>query len=224
MKRCDLHIHTVQSISDWEFTFDKDILVDYVSKTGLDVIAITNHNQFDYAQFLEIKECLPNITVLPGIEVDLEKGHILVISNGDDGSLYDFNAKCVEVKKRIQTPNDYITIETFNRIFTDLGNYLLIPHYDKAPQLPKEVIAALGGNIVAGEVSSVKKFIYMKKEAAETLSPVLFSDFRIRKGVSPDDYPVNHTYLDVNDVNVSALKLCLMDKGKVWLTAEKGVK
>lgn len=73
MKRCDLHIHTVQSISDWEFTFDKDILVDYVSKTGLDVIAITNHNQFDYAQFLEIKECLPNITVLPGIEVDLEK-------------------------------------------------------------------------------------------------------------------------------------------------------
>lgn len=224
MKRCDLHIHTVQSISDWEFTFDKDILVDYVSKTGLDVIAITNHNQFDYAQFLEIKECLPNITVLPGIEVDLEKGHILVISNGDDGSLYDFNAKCVEVKNRIQTPNDYITIETFNRIFTDLGNYLLIPHYDKAPQLPKEVIAALGGNIVAGEVSSVKKFIYMKNEAAESLSPVLFSDFRIRKGVSPDDYPVNHTYLDVNDVNVSALKLCLMDKGKVWLTAEKGVK
>lgn len=224
MKRCDLHIHTVQSISDWAFTFDKDVLVDYVSKTGLDVIAITNHNLFNYAQFLEIKESLPNIIVLPGIEVDLEGGHILVIANGDDGSLYDFNAKCTEVQNCIQTPNAYITIDTFNRIFTDLGNYLLIPHYDKSPQLKKDVINALGGNIVAGEVSSVKKFIYMKNEATEHLSPVLFSDFRVRRGVSPDDYPVNHTYLDVNEANVGALKLCLMDKGKVWLTADKGVK
>lgn len=51
MKRCDLHIHTVSSASDRVFTYDKTVLVDYVAKTGLDVIAITNHNLFDYAQF-----------------------------------------------------------------------------------------------------------------------------------------------------------------------------
>lgn len=64
MKRCDLHIHTVSSVSDRVFTYDKDILQDYVARTGLDVIAITNHNLFDYAQFQEIKNALPNTVVL----------------------------------------------------------------------------------------------------------------------------------------------------------------
>ena len=51
MKRCDLHIHTVASVSDRAFVYDKEVLKDYVEKTGLDVIAITNHNLFDYGQF-----------------------------------------------------------------------------------------------------------------------------------------------------------------------------
>lgn len=55
MKRGDFHIHTVKSISDREFVFDKDVLVDYVEKTGLDLIAITNHNLFDFLQFQEIQ-------------------------------------------------------------------------------------------------------------------------------------------------------------------------
>lgn len=137
MKRCDLHNHTLPSLSDRLFTYDKDVLIDYVEKTGLDVIAITNHNLFDYSQFHEIKDALPNTVVLPGIEVDLEKGHILVIANNDDGALFDFNAKCEEVKNLITTPNDSITYDTFIRIFGDLGNYLLIPHYKRSPSFIK---------------------------------------------------------------------------------------
>ena len=121
MKRCDLHIHTVSSVSDRAFVFDKEVLKDYVEKTGLDVIAITNHNLFDFSQFNDIKGELPNIVVLPGIEVDLEKGHILVIANNEDGALFDFNAKCLEVQNRIQTANDYLSYDTFIRIFSDLS-------------------------------------------------------------------------------------------------------
>lgn len=223
MKRCDFHIHTVPSISDRTFVYDRDVMKDYVEKTGLDVIAITNHNLFDYYQFIEIKNSLSNTVVLPGIEVNLEKGHILVIANNDEGTLFDFNSKCDEVKKQIRTENDYLSFETFVRIFSDYSKYLMIPHYEKSPKLPKEIIEKLGKNIVAGEVSSVKKFIYMENDKDE-LTPVYFSDFRVEKGVSLDDFPVSHTYLDVNDVNISALKLCLMDKTKVSLTAEKGVK
>ena len=222
MKRCDLHIHTVPSVSDRAFTYDKDILLDYVVKTGLDVIAITNHNLFDYKQFQEIKSSLSNAVVLPGIEVDLEGGHILVIANNDDGTLFDFNTKCEEVKNLIKTKDDDITYNTFMRIFGELSKYLLIPHYEKEPKLHKDVIKKLGRNIIAGEVSSVKKFIYMKKEETE-LTPVFFSDFRTEKGVTPDKYPVSHTFLDIDQVNVNTLKLCLMDKTKVSLTSEKGI-
>ena len=224
MKRCDLHIHTVSTVSDRAFTYDMDVLKDYVEKTNLDVIAITNHNQFNHVQFIEIKNGLPDTVVLPGIEVDLEKGHILVIANNDDASLYDFTSKCSEVESRIHTENDYLTYETFSHIFMDLSKYLLIPHYEKSPKLPKDIITKLGRNIVAGEVSSVKKFIYMENNDEEIVTPVYFSDFRVEKGVDPDDYPVSHTYMDVGEVNVNSLKLCLMDKTKVSLTEEKGVK
>lgn len=224
MKRCDLHIHTVASVSDRAFTFDKDVLLNYVKTTGLDIIAITNHNLFDYTQFQEIKSSLPNTTVLPGIEVDLEKGHILVIANNDDGTLFDFNIKCENVKNLIKTKDDDIDYETFIKIFGDLSKYLLIPHYDKQPKLHKDVIEKLGRNIIAGEVSSVKKFIYMEKEEDEKLTPVYFSDVRIENGITPDMFPVSHTFLDIDEVNVNTLKLCLMDKTKVSLTADKGIK
>ena len=223
MKRCDLHIHTVPSVSDRMFTYDKDVLQDYVAKTKLDVIAITNHNLFDYAQFQEIKETLTHVVVLPGIEIDLENGHILVIANKDDGTLFDFNAKCEDVKNLIRTKDDDISYDTFSRIFGDLSKYLLIPHYEKDPKLPKDTIQKLGRNIIAGEVSSIKKFIYMEKEDTE-LTPVYFSDFRIEKGITPEKYPVSHTFIDIDQVNVNTLKLCLMDKTKVSLTSEKGVK
>lgn len=224
MKRCDLHIHTVPSVSDSLFVFDKDVLIDYVTKTGLDVIAITNHNLFDYSQFQEIKGALEKTIVLPGIEVDLEKGHVLVIANNDDSSLFDFNAKCTDVKNQIHTKEDYLSYDTFLRIFGDLSKYLIIPHYEKEPKLQKDILDKLGNNVVAGEVSSVKKFIYMQKEESELLTPVLFSDFRIGKGVKEENYPVSHTFFEVDKVNISLLKLCLMDKTKVSLTSQKGVK
>lgn len=223
MKRCDFHIHTIPSISDRSFTYDKDVLISYVEKTGLDVIAITNHNLFDYAQFSDIKNSLTSIVVLPGIEVDLEKGHILVIANNDEGTLFDFNAKCEEVTDLIKTQEDDISYDTFLRIFGDLNKYLLIPHYEKEPKIHKNIIQKLGRNIIAGEVSSVKKFICLGKEDSGP-TPVLFSDFRVEKGTSANVFPVNHTFLDVDQINVNTLKLCLMDKTKVSLTAEKGIK
>ena len=223
MKRCDLHIHTVPSVSDRNFTYSKDVLQDYVARTKLDVIAITNHNLFDYSQFQDIKSTLSKTVVLPGIEVDLERGHILVIANNDDGKLFDFNCKCEKVKNLIQTKDDDLSYDNFLKIFGDLSEYLLIPHYEKEPRLSKDIISKLRRHIIAGEVSSVKKFIYMKKEYSE-LTPVYFSDFRKEEGVTPDQYPVSHTFFDVDQVNVNMLKLCLMDKTKVSLTFDDGIK
>lgn len=221
MKRCDLHIHTIPSVSDRDFTYDQNVLLDYVAKTGLDVIAVTNHNLFDIAQFQDIKSSLSQIVVLPGIEVNLEHGHILVITNNDDGALFDFNIKCEKITALIKTKEDTISYDTFISIFDDLSKYLLIPHYDKEPNLPKDIIKKLERNVIAGEVSSVKKFIYMKK-ADTNYTPVYFSDFRAEKDITPDQYPVDHTFFDIDQVNVNTLKICLMDKKKVSLTAEHG--
>lgn len=58
MKKIDLHIHTVKTISDSDFTFSLDVFKGYVAEARLDVVAVTNHNVFDASQFREIQQQL----------------------------------------------------------------------------------------------------------------------------------------------------------------------
>ena len=46
MKKIDLHIHTISTVSDYDFDFDISKLKEYVDKLEIDCIAITNHNTF----------------------------------------------------------------------------------------------------------------------------------------------------------------------------------
>lgn len=47
MKKLDLHIHTIPTVSDRPFDFSMESLKKYVNDLALDAIAITNHNVFD---------------------------------------------------------------------------------------------------------------------------------------------------------------------------------
>ena len=140
MKKIDLHIHTISTVSDYDFDFDLSKLKEYVEQLEIDCIAITNHNKFDFNQYFTIKDDL-GIVVFPGIEIDIESGHLLVISdNIDVTEINDFAKKCERVSKLIQTKDDHITLEQFKEIFPALDKYLLIPHYHKKPIIKPEII------------------------------------------------------------------------------------
>ena len=51
MKKLDLHLHTVSTVSDQSFVFSMDCLIRYVETNVIDAIAITNHNLFDRKQY-----------------------------------------------------------------------------------------------------------------------------------------------------------------------------
>lgn len=55
-----------------------------------------------------------------------------------------------------------------------------------------------------------------------SLVPVLFSDFRVETLQYDEIYPNRQTYIDINDVTVNSLKLCLRDKNKVGLAPTDG--
>ncbi|MBF4518667.1 histidinol-phosphatase [Flavobacterium sp. ANB] len=216
MKKIDLHIHTVPSISDTTFFFSLNSLKDYVEKLEIDCIAITNHNLFDKPQFEQISQEL-SIKVFPGIEIDLESGHILLISENDE--LEDFNSKCKKVTELIKTKNDWITYEQLIAIFPLLDKYLLIPHYDKKPNIKEETLKKLGDNIFAGEVTSLRKFKACIKES-DKLVPVIFSDYRFTENMIV--FPTRQTYVDAEESTLRAIKGCLFDKSKVFLSKEEG--
>ncbi len=83
-RKCDLHRHTTPD-NQPEFNFNPcDFLSECVTE-GLDVVAVTDHDRTDHIQAV-MKEA-PNygITIVPGVEISTDRGHILALSPGDSG-------------------------------------------------------------------------------------------------------------------------------------------
>jgi len=216
MKKIDFHIHTISTISDSSFSFNLDQLKEYIQNTGVDAIAITNHNVFDVDQFRQISASV-SIPVFPGIEVNIENGHLLLIAEKNE--LPDFDSQCAELKSRISNPEDLITTNELKEIFRDLSKYILIPHYDKKPRIDERVLAELAAYITAGEVDSPKKFIYCIKNE-ESLVPLYFSDSRIDSKFT--EFPARQTYINCGKITFAAIRNCLRDKNKVSLSLRDG--
>ena len=216
MKKIDLHTHTVPTISDSDFKFSLEKLCDYVASAKIDAIAITNHDIFDLKQFTEISAAL-DINVFPGIEVNLENGHVLIIS--DVTNLDDFCSKCKLVSQKIINIGDTLTVEELETIFGNLHNYLVIPHYENRPAVKGEALEKIKKYITSGEVDSPKKFVRAIKDSSK-LTPVLFSDARFRDEMSR--YPTRQTYVDCGDLTLNSLKACFSDKRKIALSENDG--
>lgn len=222
MKKLDLHVHTQSTMSDIAFVFSMESLRKYVTTFRIDGIAITNHNLFDANQYFEITKNMPEqCAVFPGIEINIKQsnniGHILCITSVDD--VYDFETRCHEVSKKINSPTDGITLCEMESIFTNMEKYLWIPHYDKKPNLDKNIIKNMGKNVLCGEVRSVKKFIYCIKNK-NALTPVYFSDYRPTD--EQEKFPLRQTFFDINEITISSIKKCLIDKAKVTLSEKEG--
>ena len=217
MKKIDLHLHTIATVSDHAFDFSIEKLIEYIENEKLDAIAITNHNVFDREQY-ELISASISIPVFPGIEVDVENGHLLVITEVSD--MDDFCNKCSCVFRINGNSNtSFLTEQDFISIFGDLTKYLLIPHYDKTPVLNLNRIPNIQGYIRCGEVSSVKKFISTKK-TRDDLVPVLFSDIRISSDIT--EWPKRQTFVDVGELSISSIKYALCDSAKVSVSPEDG--
>lgn len=218
MKKIDFHIHTIPSIRDAEFVFSLDTLTDYVCSRNLDAIAITNHDLFKTTQFSMIADQL-EIPVFPGIEINMQSGHLLVIDSPN--RLDDFQGKADKVSAIIKNVNDYITFEKLIDIYGDLSDYLIIPHYQKNPYISGDELESLRPYIDAGEVDSPKKFVRMWNDPNQP-TPVLFSDIRIKE--NQRKFSSRATYIDCGELTLRKIKACLKDKLKVYLSPNDGNK
>ncbi|MGE5815505.1 MAG: PHP domain-containing protein [Acidobacteriota bacterium] len=218
MKKIDLHIHTVSTVSDRQFTFSLDTLKRYAAEAKLDAVAVTNHDVFDGTQFRQIQQAL-DTTAFPGIEINVEKGHVLVI--GRPSELDDFETKTALVSQRIVKIGDSISVEELIKIFGNLNNYLVIPHYDKRPSIAGDTLEKLKPYVWAGEVDSAKKFVRNARDTTK-LTPVLFSDARMMADLPT--LPTRQTFIDCGTLTLEALKICFQDKAKVALSERDGNK
>jgi hypothetical protein len=216
VKKIDLHIHTIPTFSDSPFVFSLDTFRRYVDTMALDAVAITNHDVFDGAQYRLIRDAL-QIPVFPGIEINVENGHLLLFTTDED--VDDFQSRADAVSRSIRSPGDSLTLAELLKIYGALNRYLVIPHYEKGPPITGSALEQLLPYVSAGEVDSAKKFLRVVKDPAK-LTPVLFSDARMKAELS--SLPVRQTYIDCGDLTLSALRACLRDRTKVALSSSAG--
>lgn len=218
MKKIDFHIHTHRTAKDNNFKFNLAVLVEYTKSLDIDAIAITNHNIFLKDQYNDIANTLECV-VFPGIEIDLENGHILIIAPIE--LLDEFESQCITIAGNVKTGIERFSVNKILEIFTNLDQYLVIPHYHKSPQVSDNELLQLKNHIVAGEVQSPKNWEVTKKDG-NALTPVLFSDFR-EYDIESEKYifPTRQTYINCDEMTISKIKLTLCEKKNVYLTYDK---
>lgn len=147
--KIDLHIHSKASAYkeangyvDESKIENIDVLLSKVQDNNVNLISITDHNNFDYALYKKIKELInkePYKDInnnLPGVEFDvkLEENskvvcHIICIFDDyDEDSICKIQSKIEEVKK-LEDEEDYYTLNEFETILYNIGvSVLLIAH------------------------------------------------------------------------------------------------
>ena len=86
MLKADLHIHANNDPFEFFIKYNAEQLIDHASKLGFDVISIVGHNCMPYNKRLAKYAEKKGILLIPGIELTLEKKHVLVY-NTNPGDL-----------------------------------------------------------------------------------------------------------------------------------------
>lgn len=134
MKKIDLHIHT-QNCKQGDGKKREISPEDFVEKmreNSVEICSITNHNKFDIDEFREIKALDEELTIFPGMEIDVllpgdNHRHIIVIVNPDKAKNFDdiFDAPDRDYDTYIINYEDFITkVTSF-----DSSDIIVVPHF-----------------------------------------------------------------------------------------------
>ena len=146
--KIDIHTHTRKCKSGDAATREitPEEFCSLILATDVRVVAITNHNVFDLAQFEDIQKCIgTDAQVWPGVELDVydekTKGHLLVITAPELAA--QFSAAVIELTHG-HTPDSFkVTIPDVLAKF-DALEPLYVAHYkQKRPSVSDDMLTVL---------------------------------------------------------------------------------
>lgn len=140
--KIDLHCHTKKTKNgDSKLrNVSPELFKEKIELAEIKIVAITNHNAFDYTQYILLKEIVnESCHVWPGIEIDVvgeSKFHLIVVTKSEDSKLFSL---CVD---KLFSGDDIDTCQhTMDEVyeaFKDLDT-IYIPHFhDKRPAISEE--------------------------------------------------------------------------------------
>lgn len=148
--KIDLHCHTKKTKSGDppSRNVDAKTFSDKVLNSDVKIVAITNHNHFDYDQYIQLSSAVCTFCqVWPGIELDIlssskKRWHLIVISNPDE-----IKAFLSAISTLISGNNPDVCswdLASVHNAFESC-DVIYIPHFHKKPAIPEEDIDELYG-------------------------------------------------------------------------------
>lgn len=151
--KVDLHCHTKKAkSSEDKREVTLDLFRQKINESNVSIVAITNHNMFCEQQFDEFSLGMPDVLLLPGIELDVlgDKsgknvlGHVILIT---DPKNKDEFVKLVK-NKCTCAPDDFsIGIDDFCFSFGKIKNSIIMCHYKKDKEITFEDFEYIKNNI-----------------------------------------------------------------------------
>lgn len=143
----DLHCHTKKikqgDASTRNVKVDK--FVEKVLQANVKIVAITNHNHFDYEQYCEFREATNAFCeIWPGVELDIKgknkRGHLVVIANPINAEYFS-----EVVSEMIGDENPDLCLFDLKTVYEKLDkcDVIYIPHFHKEPKLCESDIEEL---------------------------------------------------------------------------------
>lgn len=167
--KIDIHTHTkkIKQGDSENRNVDVNTFTEIIKETDVKILAITNHNHFDFEQYILFKANLDGICqIWPGVEFDIQeedrRAHLIVIVNPKNADVF-----CQKVNELIGTTNaDNFTI-TINDVvekFDDFDSIFIAHYHSKKPSIqdkdldrllelvrnPKRVLKEASNSISAG--------------------------------------------------------------------------
>ena len=85
-RKCDLHRHTVPDEGEGDEAFDPVVFLRDCVSEGLDVVAVTDHDRTDHIDAVLEEAQNHGVIVVPGVEMSTDRGHVLALAPGADGT------------------------------------------------------------------------------------------------------------------------------------------
>ena len=169
--RIDIHTHTkkIKQGDSENRNIEVDKFTEIIKETDVKILAITNHNHFDYKQYTDFKNNVEGICqIWPGVEFDIleeaRRAHLITIVNPKNAE--SFGKKVSEVIGSVSADTFTIGIDDVVSKFSEFDAIFIVHYHSKKPNLIDQDLDKL-----LSKVSNPKRVL---KEASNSISAGIY--------------------------------------------------
>ena len=137
--KIDLHCHTrkAKKGDGKGRNVTPELFKEKIELADVKIVAITNHNMFDYDQYIELRNVVAGICqVWPGVEIDIDgenRYHLIVVTKPDEVLI--FNSCCKKLFSGTTPDTCFMKLKDVCDVFAEI-DAIYIPHFhDKKPAI-----------------------------------------------------------------------------------------